>query len=66
MAFNVLQYQHPKINNEQHSVHRPNKKRETPTPIYVALIVHAETRKKDLVDKMHQMGLTHHLCNVSC
>ena len=35
-----------------------NIERRTPAPIYIALKVHVETRKKDLVDKMHSMGLS--------
>ena len=36
---------------------RHNPARETPLPIYVALKVHAETRKRGLVDALHGLGL---------
>ena len=39
------------------STHRHNRDRETPAPIYLALKRHGETRKKGLVDTLHNMGL---------
>ena len=36
---------------------RQTRDRETPVPIYLALKVHAETRKKGLVDTFHNLGL---------
>ena len=36
---------------------RHNIDRETPLAIYLALVVHAETRRRDLIDKIHQLGL---------
>lgn len=36
---------------------RHNKKRETPLPVYLSLLVHAQTRKRDLVDRLYNMGL---------
>lgn len=36
--------------------HDPN--REPPLPVYLGLLVHAETRKKTLVDKLHRLGLS--------
>ena len=32
-------------------------KHETPLPIYTGLLLHAETRKRELVDKLHDLGL---------
>lgn len=37
---------------------RHSKIRETPLPIYLGLLVHAETRKKTLVDKLYRLGLS--------
>ena len=37
---------------------RCNPKRETPLAIYVGLLVHAKTRKRDLVDKLYRLGLS--------
>ena len=34
-----------------------SKERETPLPVYVGLTVHAQTRKKELVDSMFTLGL---------
>ena len=56
IAFNSLQHQRRSQVNPE--VHRHNRKRETPAPIYLALKVHAETRKRDLIDKMYSMGLS--------
>jgi hypothetical protein len=35
-----------------------SKQMEPPLPIYVGLTVHAETRKRFLVDKLHDLGLS--------
>lgn len=35
-----------------------SKHRETPLPLYVALIVYAKTRKKGLIDILHRLGLS--------
>ena len=35
-----------------------SKERETPLPVYVGLTVHAQTRKKELVDSMFTLGLS--------
>ena len=43
--------------NHVSSTHRHNRDRETPAPIYLALKIHGETRKKGLVDTLHNMGL---------
>ena len=37
---------------------RHNKTRETPLPIYTGLVVHAKTRSRDLVEKLHELGLS--------
>jgi len=42
--------------NHVSSIHRHNRDRETPAPIYLALKIHGETRKKGLVDTLHNMG----------
>lgn len=39
------------------NVIRHNKSRETPLSTYTALVIHAETRKKTLVDKFYKLGL---------
>ena len=43
--------------NHVSSNHRHNRDRETPAPIYLALKIHGETRKRGLVDTLHNMGL---------
>ena len=42
--------------NHVSSTHRHNRDKETPAPIYLALKIHGETRKKGLVDTLHNMG----------
>lgn len=37
---------------------RHSQSRETPLPVYVGLVIHAETRKKGLVDKLYRLGLS--------
>ena len=35
-----------------------SKERERPIPVYVGMTIHAQTRKKELVDCMHTLGLS--------
>ena len=37
---------------------RHNKAREMPLPIYIGLTLHAKTRSRDLVEKLHDLGLS--------
>ena len=37
---------------------RHNKSQETPLPIYVGLKLHSDTRKRQLVDRLHSLGLS--------
>ena len=37
---------------------RHNKSRETPLPIYIGLSLHAKTPSRDLVEKLHELGLS--------
>ena len=37
---------------------RHNVDRETPVPTYLGLMLHASTRKRDLIDKFHSLGLS--------
>jgi len=37
---------------------RHNKSQETPVPIYVGLKLHSVTRKRELVDRLHSLGLS--------
>ena len=46
-----------KRRSDKQGSQRNNRARETPLPIYVALKVHAETRKQGLVDDLHGLGL---------
>ena len=37
---------------------RHNSTQETPLPIYIGLMMHVQTRKRDLVDKLFNLGLS--------
>jgi hypothetical protein len=55
LSFNSIQRQ--RKNATSQTIHRHNKYRETPSMIYIALKLHATTRKRELVDTFHKMGL---------
>jgi len=44
--------------NQSTSTIRHNKDRETPLPIYLGMMVHTKTRKRELVDTLHELGLS--------
>ena len=44
--------------NSESKATRHSLKRETPLPMYLGLVIHAETRKKNLVDKFYRLGLS--------
>ena len=52
-SFNAVKKALPNTATIKHS-----KERETPLPVYVGLTVHAQTRKKELVDSMFTLGLS--------
>ena len=37
---------------------RHSEDRETPLPIYLGVMIHATTRKRDIIDKLHKLGLS--------
>ena len=43
--------------SEKTTTTRHSSSRETPVPIYIAMVTHAETRKKTLIDKFYNLGL---------
>eukprot|EP00112_Aurelia_sp_Birch-Aquarium-sp1_P024416 Seg771.7 transcript_id=Seg771.7/GoldUCD/mRNA.D3Y31 product="hypothetical protein" protein_id=Seg771.7/GoldUCD/D3Y31 len=47
--------------SSRHAVHQ-----ETPLPIYLGLLVHAETRKKGMIEKLHNLGLSISYDRVLC
>ena len=53
----LIAYSTIKRRSEKQGSQRNNRARETPLPIYVALKVHAETRKRGLVDAFHGLVL---------
>ena len=57
VKYNAVKHKRSPVNvaekSSRHSMHQ-----ETPLPIYLGLLVHAETRKKGMVDKLHSLGLS--------
>lgn len=56
LIFNATNRKRAETTNEATPRHKLI--RETPLPLYVGLVIHAETRKKQLVDKFYRMGLS--------
>ena len=54
----LLIFNSVKLNSSPSGVIRHNADRETPLPIYLGLMLHASTRKRDLVDKLHKLGMS--------
>ena len=54
LYFNAIKNDKP-IKDSGSSRHNIDK--ETPTAIYVAMLIHAKTRSKDIIDKLHNLGL---------
>ena len=44
--------------NQATSTIRHNQERETPLPIYLGVMVHTKTHKRELVDTLHELGLS--------
>ena len=53
----LLQFNCYSYHGEGSTIHRHCKDRETPFAIYVGLKVYAKTRKRELIDKLHENGL---------
>ena len=54
----LLQYNCFSQSTEDCRTHRHSRDREPPFPIYVGMAVHAKTRKRHLVDMLHEHGLS--------
>lgn len=55
IAFNTVKYKRDKATS---STIRHSRTQETPLPIYLGLLLHAHTRKKELIDKLSHLGLS--------
>ena len=55
LKFNSVKHKRKKATTD--SV-RHNTAQETPVPTYVGLMLHAHTRKKELVDRLHHLGIS--------
>lgn len=47
-----------RINLTSTSTYRHNQERETPLPIYLGVMIDTKTRKRELVDTLHELGLS--------
>jgi len=54
----ILIFNGVKFNTSDSLAVRHNTDRETPVPTYLGLMLHGTTRKRDLVDKLHVLGLS--------
>ena len=54
----LLQYNCYARYQEGAATHRHSKNRETPFPIYMGIAVYARTRKRDLVEMLHENGMS--------
>ena len=54
----LLQFNCYSYHGEGSTIHRHCKDRETPFAVYVGLKVYAKTRKRELIDKLHENGLS--------
>jgi hypothetical protein len=58
LIFNAINRKRATQSSEESVPSRHSIKRETPLPLYLGLVIHAETRKKQLVDKFYRLGLS--------
>lgn len=58
IVYNTVKRQRVKEPTESYDITRHNLDRETMLPLYVGLLVHGKTRKKELVDALHDQGLS--------
>ena len=55
----LLQYNtHVRCRDKEVKQERRSKCRETPLPIYIGISVHAKTRSRDLVETLHELGIS--------
>lgn len=56
LKYNSIKQMHKEVNATLSVRHNPTQ--ETPLPIYIGLMLHAQTRKRDLVDKLFNVALS--------
>jgi len=57
LVFNTVKHVRKPSDSAEPCKLRHNTSQETPLPLYLSMMVHAETRKRDLVDKLFHLGL---------
>ena len=65
IKFNSIKHRRKEPSTEAISV-RHNSAQETPLPIYVGLMLHGHTRKKELVDRLYHVGLSVSYNHILC
>ena len=61
LIYNCTKVNSTKADNVNYSSHHHNRDRETPIPIYLALKIHGETRKRGLIDILHSLEFAYHM-----
>lgn len=57
-SFNVVKTEGKRSRANTSTTNKHSKNREPPVPVYVGLTIQAQTRKKELVERMHSLGLS--------
>ena len=57
LKFNTIKCRHTQETSQSVTVKHMTSQ-ETPVPIYIGLMLHAHTRKKELMDRIHQLGIS--------
>ncbi|KAK0055622.1 hypothetical protein Bpfe_014897 [Biomphalaria pfeifferi] len=57
-SFNAVKTEGKRSRANTSTTNKHSKNREPPVPVYVGLTIHAQTRKKELVERMHSLGLS--------
>ena len=58
IVFNSVKHVRKSVQPSRVTKTRHNIEQETPLPLYLSMMVHAETRKRDLIDKLFHLGLS--------
>ena len=54
----LVAFNSARLNSGSSSAVRHSEERESPIPIYFGLMIHATTRKQDIIDKSHKLGFS--------
>ena len=54
----LIVFNSPRFSSGSSNTVRHSEGKETPLPNYVGLVIHTMTRKRDIIDKLHRLGLS--------